>query len=335
MKLQKSILTALALAGTFSISAQDLRFSQPFANPLKVNPSIMSFNQDIKFVLHYRSQWATIEKGYSTYSFSAFAPIRFKEKDFTGDKEKLDIGFNVLNDKAGAFSTLNFSLAVGYNLPVSKNGWLNFALMYGYVQKSLNTSNLSFDEQYVLGSYSASNPNNEAILNTKVGYSDVGFSSMWYFTPTKAEGGKLNVYMGVSAFHLNTPNESFTGSSGDLPVRISFQGGIKILGEKKIDITPNIIINSQRGNENIAAGLLLDYNFDGNTQLILGIYFRKRDAMAFSIGVSYQTFSFAYSYDVVTSQISSSIAKLNAHELTLAYRFSKGRKKSKSSPSFF
>lgn len=312
-------------------SAQDVRFSQPFANILKYNPAAMGLNPDLKFNLQYRTQWGAIEKGYTTYSFTTLYPLYLKD-----GKEKLDIGFNALNDKSGAFNSLDFSLAVGYNARLSESGYLNFSLMGGYVQKSLDIAGLAFDEQYVLGTYNASNVNGEVVLNEKVSYPDVGAGIMWYFNPKKDDGAKLNAYIGVSAYHLNKPNESLSSGTGQLTPRYSFQGGIKILGKNKIDFTPNIIVNSQKPAQNSAAGLLMDYSLNEKMKIVLGAWYRKDDAIAFSFGFEHTNFALTYSYDVVTTPISSYISGLNAHELSLALRFNQSEKKGASSnPSFF
>lgn len=324
---------SLALFSSISITAftQDVKYTQVYSNPLKLNPASMGMNQDLKFILHYRTQWSGIQKGYTTYSFTTLYPIYIKD-----GKEKLDLGINAMNDKAGAFSSLDFSLSLGYNLRLSKAGFLNFAVSAGYIQKSISTAGLTFDQQYVLGNYSASNPNNEALMSQKVAYPDISFGTMWYYNPLRTEGTKLNAYVGASAFHLNQPNESLTASLGVLPMRYSFQGGIKILGDNKIDFTPNVIFSSQGGNNNSAAGLLTDYHMNDISKVTLGIWYRNNDAIAFSVAFDHKTFSFGYSYDVVNSKISNYIPGLNAHEITLAAKINQAAKKGvEGNPSLF
>ena len=312
-------------------AAQDVRFSQPLVNTLKYNPAAMGINPDLKFSLQYRSQWGLMEKGYTTYAFTTLFPMYLKE-----GKEKLDIGFTALNDKAGAFNSLDFSLALGYNIRLAESGYLSVSLLGGYVQKSLSTTGLAFDEQYVLGTYSASNANGETILNGKVSHPDVGAGIMWYYNPKQDDGAKLNAYLGVSGYHLNKPNESMISGTGLLTPRYSFQGGIKILGKNKVDFTPNFIVNSQKPAQNSAAGLLVDYRFNEKMKLVIGAWYRKDDAIAFSLGFDHKTFGFTYSYDVVTTPISAYTSGLNAHEITLVIKFNQSEKKGASAnPSFF
>lgn len=295
----------------------------------------MGLNPELKFILQYQNQWAEIENGYSTYSFSTLYPFYFKE-----GKKKLDIGVDVFEDKAGAFSTLDFSLAIGYNLHYSEAGYLNLALIGGFIQQSINTANLTFDQQYVLGSYSANNSRNETIINQKVIYPDVGFGLLWYYYPVKEQSRKLNAYLGVSAFHLNKPDESLLADEGALPLLASFQGGIKIVGENRIDFTPNVVINTQMSEETFAAGLLVDYYIVLSERsvfrLTAGAWYQTGNAVALSFGYSQKTVAFMYSYDAITSQISNYISGLHAHEITLSFKINQSlKKRAKANPSFF
>jgi type IX secretion system PorP/SprF family membrane protein len=234
-------------------------------------------------------------------------------------KGKLDIGLNGLSDKAGAFNTLDIILAIDYNKEIAPNNNLCLSLTGGFIQKSLSTGGLTFGSQYVLGSYSAVNPSSELILNEKVSHPDVGFGFMWYMNPPK-DKSKLNAYLGISGFHLNQPNQSLTGSTGKLPMRFAYIGGVKIFGENKIDLLPNIRVNHQKGNQEIAAGIYLDYNLKENAKLVVGSWFRPNDAVAVLVGFEHKSFTFGYSYDVVISSLNNVATGVNAHEITLAYK---------------
>ncbi len=312
-----ALLVIIMFISILSVNAQDARFTQFYANPLRLNPAIMGPSTDMKFILGYRSQWAVVDKGYQTSSFTAMYPVFLNE-----NKNKLDIGFNVMNDKAGAFSNLDFMLAVNSSIQIAQNSHISFSLTGGYVQNSLNTSGLTYDNQYVLGSYSAANPSNELTISQSVSHADVGFGLMWYMNPTRTES-KLNAFAGVSGFHLNQPSESFTGSGGVLPRKLSFQGGFKILGDNKVDIAPNVRVNTQNGNVETAVGLYVDYNFNDDTKLVIGSWYRRNDAVAFLLGCEYKSFIFGYSYDVITSDINKAITGVGAHELTLSFKLSR------------
>ena len=305
--------SALCPLTSYMAWAQDYRFSQYYANPLRLNPAMMGANSDMKFILGYRSQWSAIQKGFTTMSFTGMYPLFMKSGG------KLDIGLSAINDKAGAFNTMDAALSIDYNKEIAADNNLCLALLGGYVQKSLDAANLTFDSQYVLGSYTSSNPSNEQVVNEKVSYPDVGFGLTWYMNPSR-DKSKLNAFAGVAGFHLNQPNQSLTGADGKLPVRFSYIGGIKIFGPSKIDLSPNIRVTQQKGNVETAAGVNVDYNLSDNMKLVLGTWFRRNDAIAFMIGIEHKVFTFGYSYDAVTSSLSANALSVTAHEITLSYK---------------
>ncbi len=302
--------------------SQDVRYSQPFTNPLTLNPALMNINNDLKVILNHRSQWSTIDNGYTTSSFTGLYPVFLN-----GNDEKLDVGLNAIMDKAGAFNNINISLAVGYGLKVSKSSFLSLALSGGYIQKTLDVTGLTFDDQYVLGSYSASNQTGETVLNEKIGYPDVNFGLLWSIRP---DDSKLNAYIGFSGFHVTEPKETFTGEDGLLLRKFSFQSGLKILGENKLDFTPNIIVTKQSGAEEVAAGLYMDYHLSDVTKLTAGGWYRKNDAFACVIKIEVMNFVLGYSYDIPNSELGRSVSGLNVHEISLIFKMNKSEDESAS-----
>lgn len=305
------VFTALASFG------QDPRLTHSYANPLRVNPAIMGVNTDMKFMLNYRMQWAAIEKGYTTYSFTGMYPI-FLDKG----KSKLDIGISAMNDVAGAFNVLDMQLAFDYTKEIAPNNNLCISVMGGYVQRSLEVSGLTFDNQYVQGSYNANNPSKEVTLVDNVGHPDLNFGFMWFLNPSRTEA-KLNAFLGVSGYHLLQPNATLLGTNGLLPMKFNYQGGVKIFGDKKIDFSPNVRISIQQGNIEAAAGVYTDYNFSDNAKLVLGLWYRRNDAAAVLIGFEHKSFTVGYSYDMITTNLNTITTGVNAHEATISYKFSR------------
>lgn len=317
LKFSKTIVPVIfsVIILNYSGKTQDLKYSQSFyANPLKLNPAEMGKNTDFKAILNYRNQWAIIDKGYTTYSFAGMYPL------YLGDNSnKLDIGLNVINDNMGAYKNFDFSLSLGYNLKIAESNYLGMALQGGYLQNSINTSNLTFDDQYVLGSYSASNTSAETIASEKQGMPDVGFGLMWFYK-TKRNESKLNGYFGVSGFHLNEPDEAFLAGTGKLPRRFSYQVGVTVFGENKLDFTPNIIANYQNGSSDVSTGLYIDYNFNESSKLVLGVWYKRSRDISCFLGFEHKHFMLGYSYDVANTRINSAISGLHTHEVTLAFK---------------
>ncbi|PCH96755.1 MAG: hypothetical protein COB85_03265 [Bacteroidetes bacterium] len=316
-----ALVIVFVLASNLS-DAQDVRYSQPYSVPLKLNPALTGANNDMAVKLNYRTQWGAVDKGYSTPSFTFLFPLFVNE-----GKGKLNLGLLALNDKAGAYSKTDISLSVGYNLKLTDAGHnLSVAVIGGYVMQSLNTSELTFDDQYVTGTYDASNPTSETTLNDNTSYADMGFGLMYYYNPAK-ETSMMNAYFGFSMYHLNKPNESHTDQTGGVPVQQSYQAGIKLMTDQNLDFTPSINMISQGGSEEIAAGLYVDYSIGEKMKVTLGGWYRKRTSIAVVLGFRYDMYSLGYSYDVGTSELNKAVTGLSTHEISLGFNMDMAKKK--------
>ena len=281
----------------------------------------MGPNTNIKGILSYRGQWNTIDKGYTTYRFTFLYPLILSD-----DQGKLDIGLSAVQDQAGAFTTLDIALAMSYSLAIAEDHNLSAALTGGFVQKLLDVGNLTFDEQYVLGSYDADNPTNEVIPNEQIMYPDYGVGLLYFYNPEEA---KMNLYAGMSIFHHNKPNESFKAEEDDLAMRFAYHAGVKIMTDGKFQFTPNIHVAKQGGAEEIAMGLYTDFVFNEKMRLILGTWYRYRNqnALAAMLGFEHKSFGLAYSYDLAPFGMNKVITGAMTHEITLNFKIDRAEKK--------
>lgn len=311
-----SVLSFILFSGT--MMSQDVRFSQVLANPLRLNPAMMGANTDVKATAIYRNQWGTVGKGYTTMAFSGMIPL------FISDgKGKLDMGVSVMNTKAGAFTKLDAALSIGYSVQFAPYNNLSAALIGGFIQNNLNTSGATYDSQYILGSYNAGNVSNEQTLIQKSNTPDVGFGLLWFMNPPRKDA-KLNAYVGASGYHLNEPNQSLVGgTNGKLPAKYSAQAGLKILGANNVDISPNMRITMQNGNVESAIGSYIDYSVSDNFKLVMGAWYKRKDAVLLMLGIEHKSFSIAYSYDAASRPISTYFPGLNTHEISLSYKLSR------------
>lgn len=323
--MKKLLLSILFLIGTIAavFAQQDASLTQAYANPLQLNPAIMGANNFLKVMVNYKSQLALIDGGYTTTSLGVLYPLPIH-----AGKKKIDFGLNIQNDKGGAFQKFDASFALGYDIKLSKAGNLSFSLMGGFGQKTLNTAILTFDEQYINGQFSANNPITEEYSYTQRAYGDVGFGLMWYYNPYNFEsGGKVNCFVGLSGFHLNSPSKSFLASDYRMPRRYGVQAGIKINLSEKFNITPNFRINAQSGLQEIMPGISVDYKVIESVKLSLGSLFRLKGTTAFLVGVAYKSFTFGYSHDLYAKTgIGKYMPTAATDQISLTYRYDLAKK---------
>jgi len=197
--------------------------------------------------------------------------------------------------------------------------------MGDYIQKTLAVNTLFFDDQYILGSYNASNPTNAVIGNDKVSFFDLNAGLMWYFNE---DDSKLNGYFGFSGYHLNSINETYLNGEGNLPKLYSVQTGVKIKGkDAKLDFTPNLRYFNQANSQTLAIGTYIDYHINEKANLKLGTWYKTNNAYSAMLGFNISKFSLAYSYDIINQSMSNYMTGLNAHEITLAFKIKSRQKK--------
>jgi type IX secretion system PorP/SprF family membrane protein len=293
-------------------------FSQPYASPLRTNPSLMGANNDMHFGLGYRMKWSSFEDGYQTPRFTFMMPVLVEEGS------KLDVGLSVINDQAGAFNRTNAMLAVGYDLMLGGDHHFSVSLTGGYGQNSLSRDDLTFDEQFTDGSFDASNPHNEGTLNEQASYADVGFGLLWYNNGTVDDTTNLNAFAGLSGYHMNRPNTTYIDGNASLPRTYSSIIGVKYSTSGSFSFTPNIRLQHSGGRSSIASGLYAGYTLDESKRVQLGAWYKEDGAFAASLGAEISGFRFGYSYDIPTSTVRTRLSGLQTHELSLSYALDQG-----------
>ena len=134
------------------------------------------------------------------------------------------------------------------------------------------------------------------------------------------ENNYLN--LGISAQHLNAPNESFSGQQDIIPVRYNgfLNGNFKV--QNLWIINPNIYYSNMASTSELVFGLNVSRKLDdeGYKQLMLGCYLRKDDAFIPMAGFQLGNSKLTFSYDATNSAISTYKNGLNAYEVSLIYR---------------
>lgn len=331
----KTLLIGIALFAFCFSNAQEVRFTQMLNHPLQLNPALMSSSNDFRLTLGHRAQWQLIENGYQTEAFSAMFPV-FLKKDSWKDNRgsaRLDIGLSATNDRVGAFNNVNPILAVSSGLKISKNQFVSIALYGGYLYKMLDVDGLTFDEQYINGSYNPDNPNGELLINETVGTPDVGFGMAWFYVPLK--DAKFHAYAGISGFHMNEFNASYLELTGKVHTRYSFQAGVKVIPEDWVDVTTHTGYITHGGFEQFYLGVLAGMYVDGKSKIVFGSWFKQKEAVAMQIGFHHNSFMMDLSYDFPYTDINRSIRNLTTWELNVGYRFNRVKSKGYTNASFF
>lgn len=306
----KIVLLAALVLGSFRVaSAQDVIFSQFYANPLYMNPAFAGSKVCPRISLNYRSQWPALVSAFTTVSASY---------DQYVDPLHGGIGAIVMTDRQGdhgALQTSSLAIMYAFRFQLARELWVNAGLKAGIVNTSLNWNDLRFPDMIdrvmgFTGMTSAQMPE-----KTNKWYLDFDAGIMMYGS---------SWYAGFAASHLTQPSNGFYGVT-ELPIKLTGNAGVLIniaeearrtssLGLGTPILSPNFIYQYQAGFHYFNYGLYLDW-----MPFLIGVWFRNgienADAFIFQVGFQQDYFKVGYSYDVTVSKLSNNTS--GAHEISL------------------
>ncbi len=280
--------------------AQDMHFTQFYSAPLYLNPAFTGANGCSRLSATYRNQWPGISKTYRSFLCSA--------EHFIHEKN-LGIGILLGSDVAGTgqLKTTIINPSISYEARVGRKLALRFGLQPGITIKSINFNNLLFGDQLARGGNVLSI---ETPVQTKA-FMDIGAGLLAYTT---------KYWAGVSAFHLNKPNESLMGAENvKLPIKYSVHGGAKFIMDeleakedfKRKSITTAFNYRGQKEFDQLDIGF-----YYSESVLNLGLWYRgipllkaykpgykNNDEVAVIVGVQTKRMNIGYSYDITISKL--------------------------------
>jgi type IX secretion system PorP/SprF family membrane protein len=322
MKPAKKILLlfVVSLVAKFAIG-QDINFSQFYDLPLLRNPSLAGiFSGDIRITSAYRNQWQSVTVPYRTFGLGAEIkkPIGENSDDF------FTYGIQLSSDVAGdsKLSRTQVFPVFNYHKSLSGKSYLSAGMMGGAVMQRFDPSKLSFDDQYLNGTYSASNPTKQVFNNTKLTYWDAAaglcFSSI--------AGENTRYYIGVGLFHFTQPKVAFQ-KQNDITLNKKWvvNAGLAapVTDENRIILYVDYFM--QGGSRQAQGGLLLNhdliqYDEEQKVSISGGIFYRGNDAFMPVVKLDYYQYSIGMSYDVNSSKLKSASQYRGAYEVTISYK---------------
>ncbi|WP_018343100.1 PorP/SprF family type IX secretion system membrane protein [Cytophaga aurantiaca] len=306
--------------------AQDIQFSQFYANVLYLNPAFAGSSHQTRLIGHQRLQWPRLDAKYITSSFSI---------DHFFAKANSGIGLMILRDVQGSniISSTEISLQYSYELVLSSKLAFRAGAQGTYASRYINYNYLKFPDQYNVNGFTGQSTK-EPFGYNQASYFDVSVGGILY---------SEHFWAGLSAYHINTPNQSFYGDVSNLPMKVMFVGGYKFnlskndsrsaTDKKEITLTPTLNYKSQGKSDQLDLGIYGIYE-----RIMLGLWYRgipvkhyhkglqNNESIVWLIGWKYKGLQLGYSYDFT-------ISKLNlgrtggSHEINITYIFNKPAKK--------
>ncbi len=206
----RRIFAFVLVLSAFSLSAQDIHFSQYGNSPLNLNPGLAGvFGGDLRFVGNYRNQWRSVPVPYTTFSASVENKVYLKR----GRYNKFITASLLVNyDKQGdlELKSLQVGIPIALTLPIGKSNYLSIGATPMFGQRSFSTDQITFDEQYHDGMFDPNAAITENLSLTNLKYFDFSAgANLRLQSPRK----RTRLDLGGAMHHINRPAHDFWASS--------------------------------------------------------------------------------------------------------------------------
>ncbi len=335
------LILVLVVVRSSIIIAQDVQFSQFYANPLYLNPALTGAHAGTYRVMtNYRDQWrGSIEQPFTT--FSASGDLKFTIPNAGGayskDNDFAAVGMMFYSDRVANidYNTNNLSLFGAYHKLLSSENrqYLSVGLQLGIAQRGINYEDLTFGDQWN-GATGYTEATQETLPANSLAYNDLGIGL--HYSMTKKSGQSL--YLGASIQHWNRPNISFYNNdplyvniseTDRLDSKFSLHGGASIPLNNATSFQPRGIYLKQGQFSTFVVGSNIKYRIidsDG-VALHLGAWLRGSDNLTtfqptdiiLSAGYEMNGMLIGFSYDAHLRKLSGSTLGQGMFELSIAY----------------
>lgn len=316
------VLVLLVLFVQRSVQAQDAHFSQFNATPIFTNPANTVMSDDnLRIANNYRNQWSRIGVPYKTLYTSLDTRITVANHVF-------GIGGGIVHDQSSGYSLTSneFLLSLSYSKYINNNQ-ITIGIQPGFGFKSYNMNGLTFGTQFDAASqvYNTSLPSSENSLGTSLRYFDFNMGINW-----RTLIRNIMPSAGISISHILKPAVTFSTTSQKeyLPMKLTFNGQVKIPFTSKLDLIPGFLYSSVPGSSELLIGGYEVYAIQDFFLPVKKLYainmlrvnlFTNIDAVILGGGVRFAKFDLGISYDINVSPLSQASYFNGAFEISLVF----------------
>ena len=318
------LIVALSIGKAFT---QDAHWSMIQWNPIYLNPANTGFaDKANRLTGIYRDQWRSIPVPFSTTHASYDRRVIFNEEKGI----RFGLGGSFLYDKSGDGALSQFipqiSGAFGKYFHQNKQV-VSLGVQAGVNIKTLDFSQLTFDNQYNGSTYDPNLPTGEILSGENALIPVFGFG-LNFNTQLKKSGG---LDLGGSYYNPHSPNYNFlTNSEEELPGRLMAytKADIKLGAAKKWELNPGIFFQLQGKNQELLMQSLVSYNFATKNapKLSIGPGYRLDDAVVAYAALKIKDLRIGFAFDGNVSDLKQATSGRGAYEVTLNYEWEKKKK---------
>lgn len=314
---------------------QDTHFSFAEVNPLVLNPALAGANFKTEVTFNYRNQWSSLGDPYRSYSAGFHTRL---SKDKARSRNIIALGLQMLGDKAGNPGIVNnsFSAVLADHVRLTQDSKIGAGISLGFGQRRLESLNGQWATQYNGVRYDPQLSSGESFRNPDFRYFDLGAGIVYSYRKNGnrfVKSDQLIINAGVSAYHLNRPENSFSDVEQERQfIRFSaFANGEIALGTKSAALLPGIYYLRQGNFSELLLGtyykfkIIEDTRYTGFNKPLsfsLGLFTRIQDAAIIKTFLDWDQYSLGYAFDFNTSKLNSYSNGNGAHEIFLRFALS-------------
>lgn len=313
----------LVLLFSTAVYAQDVHFSQRFAQDRERNPAFLNhFDGKWQAYTVYRQQWQAIGVPFIT------SAINYTRNFYTPINALVAFGgVQYTNDQSGDAKLLNNRIALNLGAAYESDyGTIVFGASNNLENKSFNQSGLTFPSQYDrnIGGFNEQLANGENFVGEQLSFYNLNLGIRWLYTLTN----RWQLNSGFSVQNLTEPQESFMG--GDNTKNRGY--GIQLLADhsysERINLLPYFSYHRAKKASEAIAGTAVLFNtasFGPVNNIKPFFYFRSgfgrtTDALIIGSHAQLGDFQLGASYDFNVSDLELASNYKGGFELTLLYK---------------
>lgn len=294
-----------------SAVAQDVHFTQQYANRLYLNPAFAGLNHSWSVSTSYRDQWPALNGSFRTNQLAA---------DYRVSDTKSAISLVLQQDKAGVggLQKLLASAGYAYQTRLSQNWSMSAGLQASIGSLRVNYDNLVFGDQLsdngqiALASAEANKFEPSSYISFNTG--GLVFTDQFWF--------------GLTVTNLNKPQYGL-GQATELPMGFTLNSGYKLYAQTyesqgrlfELSFTPSVTYMQQKNFKRTDLGLYTIY-----TPFTLGLIYKgvpvvngtnQDQALSVVAGLKLEQFNIGFSHDIGLKGFSKQAG--GANEISLVF----------------
>lgn len=302
--------------------SQDINFSQFYEIPMMRNPSLAGiFEGDIRITASYRNQWQSVTTPYRTQALG----VEFKTSLGENNYDFITLGLQLSHDEAGDSKLSKTQILPVLNfhklLNGDKDSYLSAGVMAGAAQQRFDPFKLKFDDQYLNGAFSTSNPTQQLFTNTNITYWDIAAGLSF----SSVTNNDIHYYAGIGLFHFTKPKVAFISAN---EIKLNPKWSVNVGLSAPTGDNDRLLLYGdyflQGGTQLVQGGFLyshdlLSYDDGEKTAVSIGSFYRWGDAIIPVVKLEYFNWGIGMSYDVNVSKLKTASQTRGGFEVNLSY----------------